>query len=561
MVSGEFQCLILSDFNAANLSGYLSHDTDSPKVNAILAPYGQVVQVMMEKNSSLWNQGIDVAVIWTQPQNLIESFNDMLHYKSVPLDKILEEVDMFSSLIMNIRDKAGFLFVPAWTFPSYHRGFGMLDMKNGIGIANTLMRMNLRLSENLDKASNIYVLDTQRWVQLAGGNAFHTKLWYMGKIPFSNEVFKESVRDIKSALRGVSGNAKKVVLLDMDDTLWGGIVGDVGWENIKLGGHDPIGEAFADFQKELKSLTNRGIILGVVSKNEESVVLEAMRNHPEMILRPEDLAGWRINWNDKAQNISDLLSELNLVPQSAVFIDDNPVERARIRDTLPEILVPEWPEDKMLYKKALLCLGCFDTPFLSAEDMERSRTYTIERQRTRLKSEVGSLEEWLKSLDIKVRVEELNETNLSRTVQLLNKTNQMNLSTRRMSEAELLKWVAEKDRKFWTFRVSDKFGDSGLTGLLSLEKEDGRARIVDFILSCRVMGRKVEETMLHVASKYSQSGGLSELYATYLPTPKNKPCLEFWKRSGFIYDESENRFRWSEDHEYPAPEQIMIQTP
>lgn len=554
----EYRCLVISDFNITNFAGYLSNDNDLPAINTTVAPFGQVIQVLIRENIECWQNNPDFAVIWTQPQGIVESFNQILNYQHVSIDTIFKEVDEYSSIVMNVKDRVNFVFVSTWVFPTYHRGFGMLDMKGNVGIANMLMRMNLRLSENLDKASNIYLLNTQKWIETAGKYAFDPKLWYMGKIAFGNEVFKEAVDDIKSALRGLSGRSKKLIILDLDDTLWGGIVGDVGWENLKLGGHDHLGEAYVDFQKALRSLTNRGILLGIVSKNEESVALEAISNHTEMVLRLEDFAGWKINWRDKAQNIVDLVSDLNLGIQSVVFIDDNPVERARVRETLPEVFVPEWPEDKMLYKKALLSLPCFDIPSISKEDIERTKMYVIERQRDNLKSKVGSLDEWLRTLGIKVKVEELNEGDLHRTVQLLNKTNQMNLTTRRMTESEVVEWVGQENHKLWTFRISDKFGDSGLTGIISLEIKNEKGKIIDFILSCRVMGRKIEETMLYTVIRYAQSIGLEEIYAEYIPTPKNKPCLEFWKSSGFAYDEGDNRFTWNLNNECMLPDCIQI---
>src|SRR5207244_12283525 len=155
---------------------------------------------------------------------------------------------------------------------------------------------------------------------------------------------------------------RKVVILELDDTLWGGIVGEVGWQDIKLGGHDPAGEALVDFQRELKALTRRGILLAIVSKNEESVAMEAIAKHPEMVLKLDDFAGWRINWRDKAENIHALMNELNLGLDSAVFIDDSAVERARVRETLPALFVPDWPSDKRLYPQALLLVHCFARP-------------------------------------------------------------------------------------------------------------------------------------------------------------------------------------------------------
>lgn len=554
----KYRCILISDFNIENFSNYLNNDDEFPIIKAAVAPFGQVTQVLMQRDSECWRNNPDFAMIWTRPEGVIKSFNGILTYRNVSINNILEDVDEYSLLLLNICDRVKSIFVPIWTLPSYYRGFGMLDLKTGVGVMNTLMRMNLRLSENLDKSSNVYLLNTQKWIEIAGRKAFNPKLWYMGKIAFGNEVFIEAVKDIKSALRGISGNSKKLIILDLDDTLWGGIVGDVGWENIKLGGHDHIGEAFVDFQRALKSLTNRGLLLGIVSKNQEAIALEAINKHPEMVLKLEDFAGWRINWQDKAQNIVDLVSDLNLGLQSVVFIDDNPVERARVREALTEVFVPEWPEDKMLYKSALLNFRCFDTPSISKEDLERTKMYVSERQRKELKRSIGSFDEWLKSLKIKVKIEELNAPNLKRTTQLLNRTNQMNLTTRRMIESELMNWAGQENHKLWTFRVSDKLGDSGLTGILSLELENKKGRIVDFVLSCRVMGRKVEETMLYAATGYARSIGLDEICAKHIPTSKNKPCLEFWKSSGFVYNQEDKIFTWIVKNKYALPDCIKI---
>ena len=554
----ECTCILISDFTIDNLAGYLKNDKDVPKVKSIVSPYNQVFRVMVDEKLECWKHNLDVAIVWTQPESVIESFSHILNFRNISIEDIFEEVDRFSSLLLNVCDRAKYVFVPIWVSPSYNRGFGMLDMKTGIGIENTLMRMNLRLTENLEKASNIYLLNTRKWIESAGKSAFSPKLWYMAKIPFGNQVFMEATRDLKSALRGIAGDSKKLIILDLDDTLWGDIVGDVGWENIQLGGHDHIGEAHVDFQCALKSMTNRGVLLGIVSKNEEDTALEAIEKHPEMVLKLDDFAGWRINWDDKAKNICDLVADLNLGTESVVFIDDNPIERARVRDMLPEIYVPEWPQDKTLYKSALLSIPYFDSPSISKEDSERTKMYVSRRKSESLKRKVGSLDEWLKSLETKVRGEELNEGNLQRTFQLLNKTNQMNLTTRRMTEAELVNWCEHKNHNLWTFRVSDKLVDSGLTGIVSLEQKGSIGRIVDFVLSCRIMGRKVEEAILYTVIKYGQCVGLSEIQAKYIRTSKNKPCLEFWRKSGFMYNETSDLFSWETSNPYSFPECIEI---
>lgn len=558
MNKDRLRCVLISDFNLDVFSGYLNNNEDPPLVEAVAAPFGQVIPLLMQEDLEYWQGGFDTAVIWTRPEAVIESFNNVLTGNNVSIKNILNEVDQFASRLLHISNKIKTIFVPTWTMPPYMRGLGMLDMKKDIGTANILMQMNLKLSEMAAQSSNIYLMDAHKWTSISGKHAFNPKLWYRGKIAFGNDVYKEAVKDIKAALRGIQGHAKKLIILDLDNTLWGGVVGDLGWENILLGGHSPNGEAFIDFQLALKSLASRGILLGIVSKNDESTALTAIDKHPEMVLKSNDFAGWKINWQDKAQNIVDLASDLNLGLQSVVFIDDNPVERARVGETLTEVFVPEWPDDPMLYKSSLLSLRCFDMPSISGEDMKRTQMYLSEKQRNDMKKSVGSLDEWLKSLEMKIKVEELNDINLQRTAQLFNKTNQMNLTTRRMTESELLEWVKNGSRKLWTFRVSDKFGDSGLTGIISLEVKDEYCQITDFILSCRVIGRKVEETMLFTAIEYAGSLGLKSVRAQYIPTPKNRPCLDFWEKSGFLTSDDGWSFLWDLNNKYSLPHQIEI---
>ena len=557
-----FTCVLVSDFNLQNFAGYVANTPEPPELKAVATPFGQPVSILLDDDMPCWQNTPDAAVVWTRPQAVISDFNALVRYEPVSLQRILQQVDEYCTLLINVSRRVRYVFIPSWVLPSDRSIFGVMDMKSEIGLTNTLMRMNLRLAENLEKASNICVLNAHKWVSQAGINAFNPKLWYLGKIGFGNEVFKSAALDIKAALLGLLGYARKLIILDLDDTLWGGIVGDVGWENLVLGGHHHIGEAYLDFQRGLKSLKNRGILLAMVSKNQEQVALEAIQNHPEMALRLEDFAGWRINWLDKVENILSLMAELNLGPQSAVFIDDNPVERARVQESLPEVFVPEWPRNPLMYPTALLGLRCFEVPSLSQEDRSRTKMYFSENQRQELKKTVSSLEAWLARLSICVRVEQLQAANLQRATQLLNKTNQMNLSTRRLSETELMTWSEQKHHRFWTLRVSDKFGDAGLTGLVSLEYQGQKAQIIDFVLSCRVMGRKIEDAMLFTVIQHARAEGIKDVYARYLPTAKNKPCLDFFKdlAPGF-YQEGETFFLDAKKS-FQAPEYIeLVQTP
>ncbi|MDC0947310.1 HAD-IIIC family phosphatase, partial [Nitrospinaceae bacterium] len=528
MNNDEIRAILISDFNMDIFSGYLKNNSQSPSITPLIAPFGQVTQVLMDDSIECWKQVRDLAIVWTRPEGVINSFRKALEFDAVTIKQLIEDVDAYSDSLARLTERVKILFIPTWTLPAGMAGYGILERKPGMGLSDLLARMNLRLAENMEKFSDTFVIDADRWVQFAGQEAFNPKLWYMGKVPFGNPVFKQAVSEIKFALTGLLGGAKKIIFVDLDDTLWGGSVGEVGWQNLKLGGHDPVGEAFSDFQRALKSLTRRGILLGIVSKNEEKVALEAIEKNPEMILKREDFVGWRINWFDKARNIADLIKELKLGTQSAVFIDDNPVERARIAEALPEVLVPDWPKDKMYYKRCLMSLNCFNTPTISLEDSERTKMYQAESHRIELKKTLVSLDDWLKTLETKVIVEEIDEANCQRASQLFNKTNQMNLSTRRMTEAELVDWIKKENRHIWVFSVLDKFGDSGLTGLVGVECNGNKIQVTDFLLSCRVMGRKIEELMLHIVSEYGRSLNFKILTACYLATEKNYPCYTFW---------------------------------
>jgi FkbH-like protein len=300
------------------------------------------------------------------------------------------------------------------------------------------------------------------------------------------------------------------------------------------------------------------VLLGIVSKNDESVALEAIDRHDAMVLRRDDFVGWRINWDDKAANIAELTAELNLGLQSVVFIDDNPHERERVRTALPEVLVPDWPDDPTAYPQALRSLRCFDRPATSAEDLNRTALYLSERRRDDLLASVGSLDEWIRELGVVVKAELLDSGNVARTAQLLNKTNQMNLRTRRLSETELLQWAEGEARQTWCFSVSDRLGDAGLTGIVSIAVDGDDATLVDYVLSCRVMGRRVESAMICVAATVATDLGSRRLVAELVPTPKNDPCRRFFDNSG-LRRTDEHMYEWDLGTPFPGPADVTIE--
>jgi len=542
----------VADFNVDLLARQLSNTT-RPGIETAIAPAGPVIAALAAGPPAAdWS-----GVVWTRPEAVSETFARARSFERVDHQRAFDEVKTYAAAVARFAARARSVFVPTWVQPPFEREWGMLDYRPDVGVAPLLARMNVALADALRDAPNVFVLDASRWLASAGARGWSQKLWYAAKCPFAPSVIELAAADIAAALDGVAGRGRRVVILDLDDVLWGGSVGEVGWSGLALGGHDHVGEAFADFQRALKALTVRGILLALVSRNDEPTALEAIDRHPEMVLRRNDFAAWRINWDDKAQNVAAVLSDLNLGAESTVFIDDSTVERARVRAAIPGILVPDWPPDPARYREALASLRCFDSPFQTQEDRARTGMRSQERSRRSALAEADNLDDWLRSLEIAVTVDALAPANLDRAAQLFNKTNQMNLSTRRLSAGELTAWAAAPEHCVLTFRVRDRFGDYGLTGIVGLELGAARARLVDFLLSCRVMGRHVEEAMLHVAAAHARAHHASTLVAELVPTARNTPCLEFFVRSG-MRAASEHVFEWDLSQPYDCPASVAV---
>lgn len=519
--------LVVSDFNAELLARFVTADRAGPAVTAEAAPFGQVFQTLGSFGSPETS-----LMVWVRPEGISEAFARHLTGEAVSRDAVMADVEAFATALVQAAGRARSLFVASFVAARIGRGLGMLDW-SGEGSARLIAAMNLRLADALDAVPAAFMLDAQRWLDGARPPR-DSKFWHAIKSPFGEAVMKAAALDVKAAMRARAGKARKLLILDLDDTMWGGIVGDDGWETLRLGGHDPVGEAHADFQDAARALARRGIALGVVSKNDEEVALTAIDSHPEMRVRRGDLAGWRINWQDKATNIVALVEELNLGLDAAVFIDDNPIERGRVREALPQVLVPEMPPHKSGYADVLRSLDCFDVASLTAEDRARTDMYVAERARREEATAFTSPADWLKSLDIRVTVQPYGASNAKRVVQLLNKTNQLNLTTRRLTERELEDWLAaDPSRAVHAISVADRFGDLGLTGIICWQTAGDALEITDYVLSCRAMGREVERTMAWLAVEAARAAGLARTVARYAPTARNRPTLDFWQASGF----------------------------
>ena len=279
---------ILADFNPANLEGYLANDARTPLVNVRAYPMGRGAGLVLQRLDHGSAQG-SVVIVWTQPHRVSGAFAALLDGDRIDLSDVLNDVDLFAAGIASLAASARAVFVPTWVLPDAHRAFGLLGMREASGPVNVLSRMHLRLSERLASSPNVYLLDAQPWLQAAGKDAHNPRLWFMSKIPFGNAVFKEAVAGIKAALNAIAGNTRKLVVVDLDNTLWGGVLGDEGWENLRLGGHDAAGEAYVGVPARVEVPHTPRHRAGHRQQERRAGRLEAISRHPEMVLRDDGL--------------------------------------------------------------------------------------------------------------------------------------------------------------------------------------------------------------------------------------------------------------------------------
>lgn len=521
------KAFLVSDTNMSPLVRFLADPMIQPVVMLEEASYNQVFQVLMDSGHPAWQNNLDILMIWTSPETVCPSFRSVMDYQDSDIDSILSEVDRFADLILDASIHSSVTLVASWSTPPGIRWIQSIALKHNIGISNLLMQMNLRLAERFQHNRNIILLDSQYWHSTISAKSYDFKMYALGKIKYTRSFYEFVAREIKSVLRGVYGLSAKLIICDLDNTLWGGVIGDDGMDNIRLGGIDPIGESFLLFQQELLNLKNRGILLAISSKNDENIALEMIENHPEMLLRKKDFSSYRINWNDKADNVVEILRDLNLGPDSVVFLDDNPTERDRVRTVFPMMHVPDLPEDYAHYPEFVRRLDYFETMTITVEDRIRSDWFTQESERKILQSQASSLDEWLHSLKLEVTAFQLNNQLLPRAVQLLNKTNQFNLATHRYTNEEFWTWSIQSENMVYLFQVKDKFGDAGYTGLISVVSQGSTAIIHDFVMSCRVMGKGIEDAMLFYIYSKLNGKGIDKLVASYRETNKNGPFHSF----------------------------------
>ena len=393
---------------------------------------------------------------------------------------------------------------------------------------------NRRLALQARQASHL-LFDVNGLANLVGQAAWSAaRYWYAAKYPFATVMIPLYAVHVMRMLSALMGRSRRVLVHDLDNTIWGGIVGDDGVEGLVLGTGTPLGETYSALQRMALSYKERGILLCVSSKNDDTIARAAFRHHPEMILREEDIAAFRVNWDDKAANIKAISDTIDLGLDSFVFLDDNPAERKRVRDALPAVAVPELPEDPSEWIAVLQAAGYFlEQPGFSREDQLRAGFYQANARRAAQLERIGNHDDYLRSLEMTLSISPFDAAGRKRIVQLISKSNQFNLTTRRYGEAEVAAVTSSADAVTLQARLDDMFGDNGMISAVICLQQDRRWEIDTWIMSCRVLGRRVEETILQYLVQRARAAGITELIGRYIPTAKNNLVRDHFSKLGF----------------------------
>jgi len=440
------------------------------------------------------------------------------------------------------------------------RAFGNYELKVADSVGSIFTEINYRLAVKARETKNVLLNDID-FLAASVGRAqwLDARMWNMAKTPCRLEHVPLLAQSLLDTIFAASGLITKCVVLDLDNTLWGGVIGDDGLEGIALGEFDE-GEAFVAFQKFLRELKRRGIILAVVSKNEHANAVLPFREHPHMVLKEEDISVFVANWDNKADNIRLVQKTLNIGFDSLVFLDDNPFERNIVREFLPEVVAPELPEDPSLYLQTLAGLNLFETASFSEADLKRAGQYREEAQRELTKTQFTNINEYLTSLAMEIRLERFNAFKLPRIAQLIQRSNQFNLMTRRYGEAACEAMMKEPSLAPLTLRLADKFGDYGLISVVILKHAGEDLEIDEYLMSCRVLQRGVESFAMNNIFAYAARLGAKRVVGHYIPTAKNDMVKGFLKSFGFekVTDGDKGASQWALAVEAYRPREVFM---
>ena len=498
-------------------------------INLLEAEYNQVERQVLDMTSDLHNFHADYTVIFQSAHKLLEK------YSLCPVSEQGNLADERIAFIHTLCNSVSGRII-YYNYPEIDDTvFGSYANKVPSSFTYQLRKLNYELMNLSQQYSNLFICDIAGLQNKFGRDfMFDTNVYVSTEMILSLDILPYVASRTLDIICAAEGKFKKCLILDLDNTVWGGVVGDDGWENIQVGHGLGIGKAFTEFQEWVKKLKNRGIIIAVCSKNDEDKAREPFEKNPEMILKLDDIAVFMANWENKADNIRSIQRILNIGFDSMVFLDDNPFERNMVKENVPGVTVPELPEDPGEYLEYLYSLNLFETVSYSNADADRTKQYQVEAQRVSLQQSFTNEADFLKSLGMVLEVKGFDAFNIPRVAQLSQRSNQFNLRTVRYTEAEILSIENDESYKTFSFTLVDKFGDNGLICVIIMKKKNAKTLFIDtWFMSCRVLKRGMENFTLNTIVRYAKEYGFKYIIGEYLPTAKNKMVEDHYLNLGF----------------------------
>ena len=507
-------------------------------VNLFEAEYSQVERQVLDPTSDYHQFGATFTVVFQSTHKLLENYSlrEAVNSEERRVNSWSsladERIQFIRTLCETTEGK-----VIYFNYPEIDDTvFGQYANRTELSFTWQVRKLNYELMQLTQEYPNLFICDIAALQNKFGRDwMFDSSVYVSTEMILSLDALPYVASRVMDIICAIEGKFHKCLILDLDNTVWGGVVGDDGWENLQVGHGLGIGKAFTEFQEWVKKLKNRGIIIAVCSKNDEDKAKEPFEKNPEMVLRLDDIAVFVANWENKADNIRTIQQILNIGFDSMVFLDDNPVERAIVRENIPAICVPELPEDPGDYLEYLYTLNLFETASYSSADKDRTKQYQTEAKRVQAAQKFTNEADFLKSLNMVSVVEGFSSFNTPRVAQLSQRSNQFNLRTVRYTEDQINAIEQSNRYKTFSFTLEDKFGDNGLICVVILEKRDAETLFVDtWFMSCRVLKRGMENFTLNTIVSYAKEHGFKRIIGEYIPTLKNGMVKEHYPNLGFV---------------------------
>lgn len=529
---------ILSNFTLQGLGEVLKVFSNEQKMDIEVyeSLYNQFNQQIFNTESDWHNFKPELTFIILDFDSLIgDARFEFYNWNDQRRRELVEQTcnDVKNLLHTALKTQKGKIVISNFVIPNFSP-FGIIDSKVKYSMRDFVNSLNMLVKELSYENQSLYCLELDSFFQYHGRlNITDEKLRFLADMKISPSFLPAFAEILMGFIKPLFGRTKKCLVLDLDNTLWGGIIGEDGINNILLDDKSP-GNTYLEFQKVVLELYHRGIILAINSKNNPDDVKEVFEKHPNMILKENHFASMRINWDNKITNLVSIAEELNIGLDSIVFWDDDPMNRELIKQRLPEVLVVDVPRDPSLYANTLRSLNDFNTFQITEEDRQKGKMYAAQHQRKQIEKQFSNIDDFLSMLEMEVTAKKAENFTIPRISQLTMKTNQFNTTTRRYTEEEIKRMVNDPHYLIKTFSVSDKFGDNGLTGLYIIKKNNQKNWTIDtFLMSCRIMGRNIEKVMLSDVVEEAKKENVEELIGEYISTKKNDVSKNLYSNYGF----------------------------